>query len=439
MASTLLIILIALVAMIVASARFRVHPFFSLLVAAICIGFSTGLNAEALLAALQKGFGDLMGYIGLVVVLGSILGVALEKSGAALRLADGVLTLIGRKRPALAMSLIGALVGIPVFCDSGFIILSGLKNALAKKTQAAKATLALALASGLYASHTLIPPTPGPIAAAGNLGASDYLGLVMLLGMVVAIPGTGIAYWWANKRGPGIQTQLSPIAEPDEKAVPGLLISALPLVVPILLIAFASVVSLAKWEGGLADLIRFSGQPVIALLLGTALAFAAFPAPEKAGWVEDGVKLAGPILIITGAGGALGGVLKATPLAKELGDSIAGAPHSGFVFLGMAFLLAALLKTMQGSSTSSLVITTSILAPLLPAAGFDSGIELSLMVLATGCGAMTVSHANDSYFWVVTQFSGISVRDAYRSYTVMTGLQGLAAISTVMLLYLFLA
>lgn len=435
---TLLVIILAIVGMIVASVRYKVHPFISLLLASLVVGLGTGISLDETLIAIQKGFGDLMGYIGLIVVLGSILGVALEKSGAALRLADAVLQWLGKKRPTLAMSVIGTVVGIPVFCDSGFIILSGLKNAVAKKSQASQGALALALASGLYTAHTLIPPTPGPIAAAGNMGAGDHIGLIMILGLIVTIPTVGVAYWWASRQGRKILTELPQIEEDIQTQRPSLAQSLLPIGVPIVLIALASVIKFLQWELALANILVFLGQPVVALLIGVGIAFGLYKTEEKSNWTADGIKLAGPILIITGAGGALGGVLKATTLAESIKGWMNYGADSGIIVLLLAFGIAALLKTMQGSSTSSLVITSSILAPLLPAVGFDSSIELSLAVLAVGAGAMTVSHANDSYFWVVSQFSGISMRDAYRNYTVMTGLQGMAAMIVVLMLYLVL-
>jgi GntP family gluconate:H+ symporter len=396
---------------------------------------ATGIPLAGILIAIQTGFGDLMSYIGLIVVLGSILGVALEQSGAALRLADGVLALAGQKRPILAMSIIGTVIGIPVFCDSGFIILSGLKNAVAKKSEATRGALALALASGLYTAHTLIPPTPGPIAAAGNLGAADHIGLIMLLGFFITIPTVAVAYGWAKLRGENIATTLPDLEPTTDSEHPALWRAIIPIGIPILLIALASVARLLPLENKPISVLYFIGQPVIALLIGVGLAFALFPKKKQIDWVESGIKLAGPILIITGAGGALGGILKATSLADDIKTLLDNSADSGLIILLLAFVIAALLKTMQGSSTSALVITSSILAPLLPALGFDSGIELALAVLAIGAGAMTVSHANDSYFWVVSQFSGISMRDAYRNYTTMTGLQGVAAILTILLLY----
>lgn len=433
----LTVITFTIIGLIIASTRFKVHPFVALLLASFVVGVATGMPLLTIVETIQKGFGDLIGYIGLVVILGSMLGVALEKSEAALRLAAAVLNGIGKKRPAMGMSFIGALVGIPVFCDSGFIILSGLNNALANKSGVSKATLTLALASGLYTTHTLVPPTPRPIAAAGNLGVSQYIGLVMLLGLVVSVPVVAVSYWWASWRGKHIEIPvISEVRNSTE--LPALWKALLPIVLPVLLITLASVVQILNWNGAVAIAITFIGQPLIALLLGTGLAFLLFDVKDKGKWIGEGVQLSGPILIITGAGGAFGAVLKATSLADNIKGFTENGFGSGIFLLILAFLIAALFKTMQGSSTSSLVITSSMLAPLLAALGFDTPLEIVLVVMAIGAGAMTVSHANDSYFWVVSQFSGLPLKDAYRSYTVMTGLQGLTALITVLLLYFLL-
>lgn len=433
-----LIISLVIIGLVIASSRYKVHPFVLLLLASFAVGGATGMPLAEIAGIVQKGFGDLIGYIGLVVVLGSILGVALEKSGAALRLADAVLGRIGKNRPTLGMSFIGALVGIPVFCDSGFIILSGLNHALATKSGTSKAALTLALASGLYTTHTLVPPTPGPIAAAGNLGAADYIGWVMLLGLVVSIPVIAISYWWAATRGRSIVIENTIESSLSDTILPSLWRSLLPIVLPIFLIGVASMMQILQWDKGVVHFMKFIGQPLVALSIGAGLAFWLLPSPDKSKWIGEGITLSGPILIITGAGGAFGAVLKATPLAEGIQHVAQNGFTSGGLFLLIAFGIAALFKTMQGSSTSALVVTSAMLAPLLPVVGFDLPIEMVLAVLATGAGAMTVSHANDSYFWVVSQFSGLSVKDAYRSYTVMTGLQGLAALGTVLLLYYLL-
>jgi len=434
----LLVIFSAILFIVLSSSIGKLHPFVALLLASFGVGIFVGMPLSEIVKAINNGFGGLMGYIGLIVVMGSIIGIILEKSGAAFRIADLILKMVGKKRPALAMSLIGAVVSIPVFCDSGFIILNGLNNALAKKTNVKKATLALALASGLYTTHTLIPPTPGPIAAAGNIGAADYLGTIMLMGLVVSIPTLFVSWWFAKQKGQHIETISTNSMEELNPEMPSALKSILPILLPILLIANASLIKFLKWENSLTDILLFLGNPLVALLIGMLLAFSLFKKWDKThltDWIGEGIKLAGPILIITGAGGAFGGVLKATPLANLVKSWVAGGQFSGSIFLIITFLIAALLKTSQGSSTNALVITSSMLAPLMTTMGFDTPIELALVVMALGGGAMTISHANDSYFWVVSQFSGIEMKDAYRSYTLMTGIQGLVVLVFTLLLF----
>ncbi len=436
----LLLILLAIIFIVFASTVWKVHPFLSILLASLGLGIGTGLSFTTIISAINGGFGGLMGYIGLIVVLGSIIGVILEKSGAALRIADTLLALIGKKRPALAMSLIGATVSIPVFCDSGFIILSGLNKALARKTAAKEATLALTLAAGLYTTHTLIPPTPGPIAAAGNLGASDFLGVIMLMGLVVSIPTLIASYFFAQKVGANLQLKDNTLTIEENIKLPSVSLSLAPILIPILLIAAATIVKFIAWEGQIVAIIRFIGDPLIALLIGLIFALFLLPKWDKThlnDWLAEGIKLAGPILIITGAGGAFGGVLKATALKSMVESWASSGQVAGLGFLIFAFGLAALLKTAQGSSTNALVITSSVLAPLTTTMGFTSPYELSLIVMAIGGGAMTVSHANDSYFWVVSQFSGINMKSAYRSFTLMTGLQGLTVLIMTLFLYAF--
>ena len=193
------VIALSVVLVVVLTAVFKVHPFLSLLLGAFFVGIASGMPLLTVVENVNDGFGGLMRAIGIVIVAGTIIGVILEKSGAAYRMAEVVLRVIGEKRPQLAMSIIGYIVSIPVFCDSGFIILSSLKKALAKRAKVAIASMSVALATGLYATHTLVPPTPGPIAAAGNIGAENYLGTIILIGLFVAIPAVIVGYFWAVK------------------------------------------------------------------------------------------------------------------------------------------------------------------------------------------------------------------------------------------------
>jgi GntP family gluconate:H+ symporter len=434
----LLAIIAAIVLIIVLSARLGVHPLISLLSATLFLGLIAGMPLSDLIIAINDGFGGLMGYIGLIVVFGSIIGYILEKSGAAHRLAIALLSSVGQGRPALTMSAIGAITSIPVFCDSGFIILSGLNDAVARQSGVKKGVLALSLSAGLYTTHTLVPPTPGPIAAAGNLGAADYLGTIMLLGLLVALPTMLVAVFLAKRLGQQLELPELVKEAPETDTLPPLGRSVLPILLPILLIAAGSVLKLLGYEGPGTPVLLFLSHPLIALILGTVAALWLMPkwdSPHLSGWIGEGIKLAGPILIITGAGGAFGGVLKATPVAELVEGSLGSGGYAGAGVLVVAFLIAAFLKTAQGSSTNALVITSSLLAPVALQLGMESPVELSLLVLAIGGGAMTVSHANDSYFWVVTQFSGMEMREAYRSFTLITAAQGVTVLVGVLMLY----
>ncbi|WP_106496561.1 GntP family permease [Lentibacillus sp. Marseille-P4043] len=447
-----LIVLIAIgvLFIIFATAKLKLHPFLSLLFAAFGIGILAGLPLPDVIEAVNGGFGGLMGSIGLVIIFGTIIGVILEKSGAALRMAEVVLRIVGEKRPQMAMSLIGAIVSIPVFCDSGYVILSSLKKALAKRARVAIASMAIALSTGLFATHTLVPPTPGPIAAAGNIGAENYLGTIILMGIIVAIPAIIAGYVWAMKAGTKIKVNGEDEKDPaydydtilkEFGEMPSTIKSFAPIVVPILLIGFSSVITFAEWTGTFFDILLFLGSPVVALLIGVLFAFLLLPNYNEetlTDWIGMGIKEAAPILLITGAGGAFGSVIKATPVADFIQGFGESAFFTGAMFVFIPFIIAAALKTAQGSSTAALVITSTLVAPLLSQIGITGAVPLALVVMAIGAGAMVVSHVNDSYFWVVKEFSGMSVTQAYMAQTAGTLIQGIVSIAVTFILWVIL-
>ncbi|MBV7387162.1 GntP family permease [Pasteurellaceae bacterium TAE3-ERU1] len=437
---------LAIVFIVVSTAKFKLHPFVALLIAAYGIALGSGITLDDTVKTITSGFGGILAYIGIVIVLGTIIGTILEKTGAAIAMADFILRKVGRQRPALAMTIIGYIVSIPVFCDSGFVILSALKKSLAKQTGKSAVTLTVALATGLYATHTLVPPTPGPIAAAGNLHVEN-LGLVILFGLGISIftALAGFAYaQWIGKRVKSGEDEAMNLREHEDVrtkygALPSTLNAFLPIIVPIALIALASVVKLlfGKEQSLALSAIYFLGQPVTALLIGLFFAFRLLPRWNEEtlnGWIGKGVKDAGSILIITAAGGALGSVLK----ASGIGDYLGSALQSMSLGILVPFVIAAALKTAQGSSTTALVVTSTIIYPLLQPLGLDSTIGSILTIMAIGAGAMTVSHANDSFFWVVAEFSEMDVATAYKSHTMATLVQGLVTITIVALLSLVL-
>ena len=449
----LVLILVALIAFIVlATSRLKLHPFLALLAAALLAGFAYQVPTMEIVKTITGGFGGILGYIGIVIVLGTIIGVILERSGAAITMAETVIKLLGERFPTLTMSIIGYLVSIPVFCDSGYVILNSLKNALAARMKVSVIAMSVALATGLYASHTFVPPTPGPIAAAGNLGLENNLGLVILVGLVVSLVTAFAGMWWANRfigKDIPLEDNGTHVMDAEDyaqiRAKYGVLPSATkafaPIFLPIGLICLGPLANLpAKpvGEGFVYTLLAFLGQPVVALAVGLALACTLLRADNKRQEFHDrvveGIQAAAPILLITGAGGAFGAMLKVTPLGDYLGATLSALG----IGLFMPFVVSAALKSAQGSTTVALVTTSALVAPLLPELGLDSEMGRVLCVMAIGAGAMTVSHANDSFFWVVTQFSRMSVGTAYRAQTLGTLMQGIAGIITVWLLSLVL-
>ncbi|MCA0971375.1 GntP family permease [Halobacillus litoralis] len=442
----IMVIVLGVLFVIFATAKFKLHPFLSLLIAAFAIGILSGMPLADTVEAVNGGFGGLMGGIGLVIVFGTIIGVILEKSGAALRMAEVVLRIVGEKRPQLAMSAIGSIVSIPVFCDSGYVILSSLKKALANKAKVTVASMAIALSTGLFATHTLVPPTPGPIAAAGNIGASNYLGTVILFGFIVAIPAILVGYLWAIKAGTKIHIENEedqPEMDYDEVVasfgnMPSATKSFAPILVPILLIGFSSVITFAGWSGPIFSFFLFLGSPVVALLVGVLFSFALLPKYDEetlTKWIGIGIKEAAPILLITGAGGAFGSVIKSTSVAELIKGIADNELAIGALFIFIPFVIAAALKSAQGSSTAAIVITSTLIAPLLPQIGIEGAVPLALVVMSVGAGAMVVSHVNDSYFWVVKEFSGMSITQAYKAQTMGTLLQGITAIVVTSILW----
>ncbi|WP_417761992.1 GntP family permease [Shewanella sp.] len=450
--SLVLTLLAVIIFIVIATTKFKLHPFLTLLLASLIAAFAFGLPAKDITKTISTGFGNILGYIGLVIVLGTIIGTILEKSGAAITMADTVIKLIGKRFPTLTMSIIGYIVSIPVFCDSGFVILNSLKQSMANRMKVSSVAMSVALATGLYATHTFVPPTPGPIAAAGNLGLESNLGLVIAVGLLVSAVAAIAGMLWANRflqvepNGEGAEELVQQAEEFDKlKASYGKLPSAMasfaPIFAPIVLICLGSIASLPAKPFG-SDIaftvLNFLGQPLNALLIGLVLSLPLLKSTHRiqefTQRISDGLVAAAPILLITGAGGAFGAIIKATDIGTYLGTTLSDLGIGIF----MPFLVAAALKSAQGSSTVALVTTSAMVAPMLADIGLGSEMGHVLTVMAIGAGAMTVSHANDSFFWVVTQFSRMSVSQAYRAQTAATAVQGVVAVLLVWLLSLIL-
>lgn len=422
--------------------KLKWHAMISLLTASIFVGLLSGLSSEFVIREILRGFGDILASIGLIVVFGSLIGLRLEKSGAISAFAERIVKLSGRRHPGLVLALLGAILGIPVFCDSGFLVMINMAKSMAVQGSASLSSLSLSLATGLYGTHTLVPPTPGPVAAAANLGMTDMLGWVMLTGILVAIPSVLVTYFFIRRISGKIHSKLDlkEAIQPVKQSLKlrHLLFALMMVLLPLLLISVSSVVKMMGWNFMLKDFLLFLGHPVMALFLGYIIGLS-IPLQEintRYDIVQDAMKQAGPILILTGSGAAFGAVIRAAGINEVLSEWIQHYSAHGLSFLFLSFLLAALLKTAQGSSTSALIISSVILAPLSVSAGIVTTWDFALLISAIGAGSMTISHANDSYFWVVIQMSGFDLKDGLRGMSMATLVQGLSAFAIVVVLYL---
>jgi len=452
----LLVITVGLI--ILFTAKYKVNAFLVLLLAALFYGFLSfvftgtppfltttvdGKTTQELVDLIAGGFGSTLTSIGIVIVLGVIMGYFLEKTGAALVMARAILKMVGKRNAPLAMAIAGYVVSIPVFCDSGFVILQALNRSLAQSAGISLAVMGTALSMGLYSTHCLVPPTPGPIAAAANIGAD--LGLVIMLGLVASIPAM-LAGWLFSTRyakriwiDPNAQMSYEDMLKSFDK-LPSTFMSFLPIVLPLVLIALNSIAAFPSnpfGTGAVKAIFVFLGNPNIALLIGVFIA-ALLTTDRKSvfgDWTAKAIESSAIILVITAAGGALGMVLRASGVGTYLGTSLARM-HVGIL---LPFIIAAAIKTAQGSSTVSLVTTSAVLFPMLEQLGWTTSVQKALVVLAIGAGAMVVSHANDSYFWVVTKFSDMTVDQGFRLQTLGSLITGIGAIVGVGILWLILA
>ncbi len=442
------LIILSVVLMVIAISKWKLHPFIVMTVIALLVGLiwgiiypDSGLTPSAVVDNVKSGFGGIMTSIGIVILCGTIIGTILEKTGAALTMANTILKLVGKKNSVVAIGAMGYVTGIPVFCDSGFVVLSPINRALAAQSNTSLAVMATALSGGLYATHCLVPPTPGPIAMAGTLDAD--LGLTILVGLIVSIPAVIVAIIYARVVASKINIPANSEYTLDELIgkygkLPGALHSFSPILLPIILIALSSVASFPSHplgEGIVFTVLTFIGNPVVALLLGVFLSMTLIPESEKQNtlsWVSQGVVDSASIIAITGAGGSFGAILKMLPIA----DSVGGLVNSGIGIL-IPFVIAMILKLAMGASTVAMITTAGMMAPLMDTMGFSSPLARVLIVLAIGAGSMVASHANDSYFWVVSQFSDMKTEEAYKCQTGMTAVMGISVVAILFVISLF--
>ncbi|MDR1178341.1 MAG: GntP family permease, partial [Spirochaetaceae bacterium] len=357
--SLIVVFVIAIIVMILAISKFKIHPFLSIMGISLIFGLVAGVplvntrvgdrTVDGIATVIGLGFSGTFTSIGIVIILGALIGTVLEATGAAFKLADMVVKLVGPKHPVIAVQLMGWVVSIPVFCDSGFVILDPIRKALVKRTRASSVAMTVALSTGLYSSHVFIPPTPGPIAAANTLfgdRAGEYLLLVMGLGALVSIPALIGAYFFSRYIGSKVKStediEIDSVTKSYEEIVasygklPNGFISLAPIIVPIILMALGSIAAMAGWTGFALRFFSFLGTPIIALAAGVLFAVWQVAAAKKLDKFYDitneTLKIVGPILFITAAGGVLGRVIASTSIVAFITANAASIATIGIFF-----------------------------------------------------------------------------------------------------------
>lgn len=417
-------LLVAVFVLVYLVLKTRVHAFIAMLIASSIAGFIGGMSVTETLGAITKGFGGTLGSIGIVIGLGVMMGSVLEVSGAAEKMAYSFIKFLGKKKEEWALAITGYVVSIPIFVDSAFVILYPVAKALAKNGKRSLLTLGVALAGGLVVTHHTVPPTPGPLGVAGLFNVD--LGAMLLVGVGLAIfPVVGMVLYakWLDKKYPSFnqeafsQAELKQkfddyIASREQKNLPSLSLSLLPILLPIGLIFIKAMLDLlAKGNPAISEMrlypfFAFIGHPMIALAISVLIAvYTLLPKMDKTSTalhLEEGVKTAGIILLVTGAGGALGAVLRESGAGLLLAEQVAGLPISPIL---IPFIVSTLVRFIQGSGTVAMITAASISAPILAQI---PGVNMLLAAQAATMGSLFFGYFNDSLFWVVNRMMGIN-------------------------------
>ncbi len=442
---------IGLITLILLILKTKIHVFLALIIAAVIVGLVGGLAPADTVDAISAGFGSTLGSIGIIIGFGIMMGQIFEMSGAAERMARTFLKIFGKGREEMALSLTGFLVSIPIFCDSGFVILSPLAKALSRKTKKSIVGLSIALASGLVITHSLVPPTPGPLGVAGTFGVD--VGQFILLGIVIALPMAIVTmlygkllgkkiYQLPNESGDGWERPAYQkpvydiISDEKDKKLPSAILAFLPLLLPIILILLNTVLSALSLTTGIYGILIFLGKPIIAVAIGLIISIytltVSVPRKEVISALEDSMKSAGVIIFVTGGGGALGQVLK----VAGVGDYIAqGIAATSIPVILLPFIIATLVRFVQGSGTVAMITAAGITAPIVEAAGGS----MLLGAFAACIGALFFSYFNDSFYWVVNRLSGITeTKEQIRVWSITTTIAWAVGLAELLILNIFM-
>jgi GntP family gluconate:H+ symporter len=420
-------------------AKWKWHVFFALLIPIMLFGILPGVQQNNFIDAFESGFGNTLGSIGVVIVLGSIIAEALKHTGAIQVITKSMVNLVGSQRMPLALTLTGFIIGVAIFSDVAYVILNPLVHSAAKTMGVSIAVMSTGLVGALQLTHAIVPPTPGPLAAAALLEAD--IGKTIIFGGIACFFGSLACWaWGVYVAGPRIKTMASDEFDgsnfdeipPDQ--LPSTLSSYTPIVIPIMLIAAQSVVALVFEEGHfLRTLFLYLGWPVVALSVGVWLAYRNIKSADakeraKDEWVESALKTSAMILVVTGLGGSLSAILRGTPAV----DFIAAMfTDYGLPTILLPFVIGIIGNLITGSTTVGVITAASLVAPMLGSLSLSP----EAAMLAGASGSVIIKYVNSSYFWVCTSLSRLSVPDAVFSYGGATLVGGLVSFMTVCVMW----
>lgn len=442
----------------------KIQAFLALIISTVVVGVIGGMpltnitievdgveKTFGIVNSITSGFGGTLGSIGIIIGFGVMMGRIFEVTGAAKRMAHTFLKLFGKKREEEALALTGFLVSIPIFCDSGFVVLAPIAKAISKATKKSVIGLGTALAAGLVITHSLVPPTPGPLGVCGIFGVD--VGKFILLTLVLALPMAiaCIAYsrlYLSKKyyRIPNEEGEIveMPYQEPNYEAafsmdmtgVPGALESFMPLIIPIILILINTVATAMGKTEGFMNVLVFLGQPIVAVGLGLIVAILtlgrSLDRHEALTEMEKGMASAGIIMLVTGGGGALGQIIKDSGLGTFMAEGLA---KTAIPIIILPLLIATAMRFIQGSGTVAMTTAASITAPIIAA----SGVSPILGAVACCVGSLFFGYFNDSYFWVVNRTLGVSeAKDQLRIWSVTSTVAWAVGVVEVLILNIFM-
>jgi GntP family gluconate:H+ symporter len=432
--------LVAILGLILLITRWRVHPFIALTLAAGFLGLTSGMPVDLVMKSFQDGFGGVLGFVGIVLGLGTMLGKMMAESGGADRIARTLIDAFGKERVHWAMMFAAFLVGIPLFFEIGFVLLIPLVFIVARRTGVSLIRIGIPLLAGLSVVHGLVPPHPGPLLAIGVFGAD--IGKTIFYGLIVGLPtamiagpifGKFISKYVPGEASPELLEQLA--REPEARELPGFGITLLTVLLPVGLMLLKTFADVALDEKNIVrQWMDFIGHPITALLAALLLSLytfgyaRGFTSKQIMKFVDDSLAPTAAIVLIIGAGGGFKQMLVASGVGNAIGHMALNAQVSPIL---LAWLVAGLIRIATGSATVATITGAGIVAPL---ATMVPGVNRELLVLATGAGSLILSHVNDAGFWLVKQYFNMTVAETFKTWTVMETLISVVAIVFIMLL-----